>query len=99
MKYKILLPMTAVALFAAVPMAAQATEPAANTEAPAEKAAKTEPAAGAQQVKLKDGAEVMVSGENVYTVGEDGKHMPVADGIHKLPDGTAFTTKDGKIIQ
>ena len=92
----------AIALIALTPVAASANEhekaaPAVAADAAAAPA--VAPAAEMKEVTLKDGTKVVIEGENVFTVAEDGAKTPAPDGEHELADGTKIKVAGGKQVK
>lgn len=72
-------------------------------QAHAEDAAAPAEAAPAAEVEVKeatlaDGTKVLIKGEEVFVVGEDGAETAAPDGTHTLSDGTTITTAGGKVV-
>jgi hypothetical protein len=90
--------LAALGLLALVPAAAQAEE---HMAAPAAEVPAAEVAAPAVEVKeatLKDGTKVVIEGDMVSVVAEDGTKTAAPDGEHELADGTKIKTVAGKVV-
>lgn len=93
---------TTLAVFAllAIPFAAQANDHAAEHATPAVENAveAVAPAVEVKEVTLKDGTKVVIEGDVVSVVAEDGTKTAAPDGEHELADGTKVTVKEGKLV-
>jgi len=83
------------------PKAAEATKPVVTKESTVKETTTkdTAVAPAATHAELKDGTKVVIKGEEVFVVGNDGKETAAPDAKHELKDGTFVTTKGGKIVK
>lgn len=88
--------LAALGLLTLIPVAsAQAEE---HMEAAPAVEATTEAPVEAKEMTLKDGTKVVVEGDMVSVVAEDGTKTPAPDGEHELEDGTKITVTEGKLV-